>query len=345
MTAAFSGGDYIFEDIRFMETIRAGIAGTGLYLPEQRLTNSYFEGVVDTSDQWITTRTGIKERRRVSDDQACSDIATEAARRALDDAGVTPDQIDLIVVGTVTPDYLLPSTACLVQNNLGAWNSGAFDVTSACNGFITALNTTSSFVKTGQVRNALAIGAETLTRFVNYKDRNSCILFGDGAGACVVSNRFERGEILDSELGADGSGWQYMWQPAGGSRTPASHETVEKSGHRIIVKGREVYKFAVNKMVYLVKKAREMNPDIEFGMVIPHQVNMRIIESAREKLSLEEKDIAINIHKYGNTSAASAAIMLHEAKESGTLDNMYGKLLVLCAFGAGLTWGYSALKW
>lgn len=324
---------------------RAGLRGTGIFVPEDVLTNHDFESMVDTSDEWITQRTGIKERRRCSEEQACSDLATKAARCAIEDAGLKPDDIDMVVCGTVTPDYQLPATACLVQKNLALKNAGAFDINAACNGFITALSVGSKFVQTHEAKNVLVIGSEALTKFVNYKERKSCILFGDGAGAAVVSDTFERGEILSSEVGADGTGWHFMWMPAGGTRTPASHQTVDEDGHYIIVKGREVYKFAVNRMVYLVQKARETNQDVEFGMVIPHQVNMRIIESAREKLSLQEEDIAVNIEKYGNTSAASAAIMLHEAKESGQLDDKIGKLLVLCAFGAGLNWGYVALKW
>jgi 3-oxoacyl-[acyl-carrier-protein] synthase-3 len=191
----------------------------------------------------------------------------------------------------------------------------------------------------------LVIGAETLTRFVNYKDRGSCILFGDGAGAAVISDRFERGEILSTALGADGSGWEFMNIPAGGSKRLPSHDTLDQDEHYIIVRGREVYKFAVNRMVDLVRGARDAHQDIEFGMVIPHQVNLRIIESAREKLGLEEEQIAVNIDRYGNTSAASAIIMLHEVKESGMLDGMKDKLLVLCAFGAGLNWGSVSLKW
>jgi 3-oxoacyl-[acyl-carrier-protein] synthase-3 len=328
-----------------MEFKKAGIAGTGMYVPEGRLTNDDLSEMVDTSDEWITTRTGIKERRIISKDQACSDLAVEAGKRALDDAGLRPDDIDLVIVGTVTGDYQFPATACLVQDRLGVKKAGAFDVSAACNGFITGCSTAAKFIQTGEAKNVLVIGVEALTRFVNYKDRTSCILFGDGAGAMVISSRFERGEILSSELGADGSGWNYMYIPAGGSRQVTTPQTAEKDEHLMIIRGREVYKFAVNRMVYLVKKAVEMNPGVDFGMVIPHQVNIRIIESAREKLSLRKEDIAVNIDKLGNTSAASAPIMFHEAKAGGQLDDMVGKLLVLCAFGAGLNWGYVAVKW
>jgi len=300
---------------------------------------------VDTSDEWITTRTGIKERRRTTEKEATSDLATKAAKMAIKDAGLEPGDIDLIVVGTVSQDFLLPSTACVVQKNLKAVNAGAFDVGAACNGFITALSVASKFVATGEVRRALVIGAETLTKFVNYEDRGSCILFGDGAGAFVISDEFERGEVLSTEIGSDGTGWSYMLLPAGGSRNVTSHKTLDSGEHKIIVRGREVYKFAVNRMVSLVQKAIEVNPDVEFGLVVPHQVNMRIIESARDKLSLKDEDIAVNIQKYGNTSSASIPIMLHEAKVTGMLDDKIGKLLVLCAFGAGLNWGYVGLKW
>lgn len=328
-----------------VKSYRAGIMGTGLFVPRGRLTNADLESMVDTSDGWITTRTGIKERRRVSGEQACSDLATAAGRMAVERARLSPGEIDLIIVGTVTPDHLLPSTACLVQRNLGAAKAGAFDVSAACNGFVTALSTGAKFVQTGECRNVLVIGSEALTRFVNYEDRTSCILFGDGAGAAVIGRDFHRGEILDARVHADGNGWDYMILPAGGSRMPASAETVANSGHMIIVRGREVYKFAVNRMVELVQEARGRHPDIPFGMVIPHQVNLRIIESARERLALEEGQIAVNIQKYGNTSAASIPIMLHEAIVSRMLDGMAGKLIVLCAFGAGLNWGFVTLRW
>jgi 3-oxoacyl-[acyl-carrier-protein] synthase-3 len=328
-----------------MELKKAGIIGTGMCVPDGKLTNKDFETIVDTSDEWITTRTGIKERRKVKDDQACSDLATEAAKQALDNAGLKPADIDLIVLGTVTPDHPLPATACLVQNNLGVTNAGAFDLNAACNGFVSSLSVASKFVQTGEVKNALVIGAETLTKFVNYKDRGSCILFGDGAGAAVISDTYQGKEILSAEIGADGSGSHFMILPAGGSRLPPSKETVSGDDHFIIVKGREVYKFAVNQMVYLVRKAIEENPGIDFGMVIPHQVNMRIIESARDKLGLQMDQIAVNIERYGNTSAASAPIMMHEAIDLGLMKGMDGKLVVLCAFGAGLNWGYVALKW
>lgn len=328
-----------------MEMKKAGIIGTGMYVPDGVLANADFEAMVDTSDEWIISRTGIKERRRASDSQACSDLATEAGRRALEDAGLSPEEIDLVIVGTVTPDHQLPATACLVQNNLGIPHAGAFDIAAACNGFISGLSVASKFVQTGEVRNVLVIGAEVLTKFINYKDRTSCILFGDGAGAAVVSDRCKGKRILSSELGADGSGGEYMILPAGGSRMPASRTTLEEGGHSIIVRGREVYKFAVTRMVELISKAKDQNPDLEFGIIIPHQVNMRIIESAREKLGLREEDLAVNIEKYGNTSAASVPIMLHEAIQSGRMDAMKDKLVILVAFGAGLNWGYVALEW
>jgi len=328
-----------------MELKRVGITGTGMYAPEGIITNHDLEAIIDTSDEWITKRTGIKERRKISDDQACSDLAAEAAKLAMKDAGIKAEDIDLVIVGTVTGDYQIPATACLVQDKIGAINAGAFDVAASCNGFILALITGAKYIATGDAHNVLVIGAEALTRFMNYKDRTSCILFGDGAGAVIISDKFERGEILSSQLGADGSGWRFMNLPAGGSKNVASQNTVDEGGHYIVVHGREVYKFAVNRMVDLVTTARERHKDIDFGLVVPHQVNLRIIESAREKLKLKEDDIAVNIHKYGNTSSASAVIMLHEVKESGRLDSMKDKLIVLCAFGAGLNWGYVALKW
>ncbi|MEW6742444.1 MAG: beta-ketoacyl-ACP synthase III [Planctomycetota bacterium] len=329
-----------------MELLRAaGIRGTGSYLPEKVLDNATLEKMVDTSDEWITTRTGIKERRVVPDHQATSDLAIEAARRAIEAAALGPNDIDLIIVATITSDCLFPAVAVQVQNALGCERAGGFDISSACAGFISALTTGWQFVRSGAHDNVLVIGAETLTRIVNYEDRTSCILFGDGAGAVVLSSEFERGELLGSFLRVDGSGYEIMWVPAGGSRTPLTPQLLEQHRHCMHIRGREVYKFAVNRMVELVMLEKNRNPHIPLGLVIPHQVNMRIIESARERLELSPERVITNIERVGNTSAASIPIAFDEAVRSGRLDRELGKLVVFCAFGAGLSWGSISLRW
>jgi 3-oxoacyl-[acyl-carrier-protein] synthase-3 len=323
----------------------AGIRGTGHYLPERVLTNEDLQALVDTSDEWIISRTGIKERRIVRADEMTSDMALAASRSALDHAGLTAREIDLIIVATVTGDLVLPATACLIQHRLGARKIGAFDVQAACSGFLYGLNAATGFVATGAADNVLVVGVESLSRITDYQDRASCILFGDGAGAAVVSNTFERGEILSGSLGADGERADVIMIPAGGSLRPSSHESVENREHYMRLRGREIYKFAVSKMVELVKEAKRRHSNLELGYVVPHQVNLRIIDSARERLGLAEDQMFVNIERCGNTSAASIGIGLDEASRSGLLDRCQGKLLVMCAFGAGLTWASISLKW
>ena len=327
------------------ELVRVGIAGTGSCLPERVMTNDDFAKVVDTSDEWIVQRTGIRERRFVEEGENTSDLSLEAARRALDAAGLTPEDIDLVVLGTLTADYLMPSAAALVQDRLGAKNAGAFDVASACTGFLTALHTAEAFVATGRAKNVLAIGAETLSRYLNMEDRTSCILFGDGAGAAVVSpwSQCERGEILETNLGADGSGYEFIHIPTGGAKTPHNHPDYEKDKHFISIRGREVYRFAVSKMTEMIQHVtRDIDPD-EVAWVIPHQVNQRIIDAALDRLGWSSERCVVNIDRFGNTSAASVPIALDEAARDGRLKK--GQLVVLVAFGAGLTWGGTLLRW
>lgn len=327
------------------EKIAAGILGTGSYLPEKILTNFDLEKMVDTSDEWITTRTGIKERRIADPSQATSDLATEASKRALEDANLKPEDLDMIIVATVTPDMNFPSTACIVQANLGALNAAAFDISVGCSGFIYGLAIAQQFVETGMYRNVLVIGAETLSKIINWKDRNTCVLFGDGAGAAVVG-RVESGYgILESYLGADGTGGKYLYMPAGGSRMPASHETVEKNLHTIFMEGQEVFKFAVKVMDSATIEVLErcgLTPE-DIDMLIPHQANTRIIEAARKRLKLTNDKVYINLDKYGNTSAASVAIALDEAYRKGLIKK--GDIILTVAFGAGLTWASSVIKW
>lgn len=329
-----------------MNSVRpAGIRGTGSYVPERVLTNEDLQRMVDTSDEWITTRTGIKERRIAAEGETTSDMAAVAARRALESAGMEPSDLGMILVATVTGDHPFPSTSCLLQHKIGAPQIACLDVQAACSGFVYALATGAALIGAGQVDNVLVVGAECLSRITDYEDRSSCILFGDGAGAVVLSSEFERGRFLSSSLHAEGAGGDVIRIEAGGSALPASHETVERRQHYMRLRGREVYKFAVSKMVELVSEARDRHSDLELGFVVPHQVNLRIIESARERLGLPEDRVFVNIDRYGNTSSASIPIGIDEARRSGRLDAVEGQLLVLAAFGAGLTWGAAALEW
>jgi 3-oxoacyl-[acyl-carrier-protein] synthase-3 len=325
--------------------VRVGIAGTGSCAPRRVLTNHDFEKLVDTSDEWIVQRTGIRERRFASEGEATSDFCVEAGRLALADAGLSAADLDLIVVGTLTPDYLLPASSVLVQDRLGATRAGAFDVAAACTGFLTALHTAEAFVASGRARRVLAVGAETLSRFLDMHDRTSCILFGDGAGAAVVApwEDCRQGEVLKTTLGADGSGFEAIHMKGGGSRIPPTLESVERGDHFIRLKGREVYRFAVNKMADLILEMADGLSEQEVGLVVPHQVNQRIIEAAMERVGWPLERVMINIDRYGNTSAATVPVALDEARRAGRLES--GKHVILVAFGAGLTWGASLLRW
>ncbi len=325
--------------------IRVGIAGTGSYVPERVITNAYFEEYLDTSDEWIVQRTGIHERRYAAEDQATSDLAVEAGRRALESAGVRPEDLDLIVLGTLTPDYLLPATACLVQQRLGAVNAAAFDCNAACTGFLAALHTGEAFVAADRARRVLVIGAEKLTSYVDFQDRTSCIIFGDAAGAAVLTPLDDcgQGEILKAVLGADGKGYDFIHMPAGGSRRPASQETVEKREHFIRMRGREVFRFAVTYMGEMVRQMLEGHDLEDVAVIVPHQVNKRIIEAALERLEIAPEKVIVNIQKYGNSSAATVPLALDEALRAGRVEK--GKLVILVAFGAGLTWGGTLIRW
>jgi 3-oxoacyl-[acyl-carrier-protein] synthase-3 len=322
-----------------------GIVGTGSYLPNKKLTNFDLEKMVETSDEWITTRTGISERHIVSDEQATSDLAVPACQKALQAAGMKPEEIDLIIVGTITPDTLLPSCACWVQHGLGARNAAAFDVTAACSGFIYALSIAHSLIATGGYDTALVVGAEVLSSITDFQDRNTCVLFGDGAGAVVLKAQNGSGQILDSFMAADGSGAEMMILPAGGSRIPASHYSISQRLHYMRIRGREVFKFAVLTMARLVRETAERNnlsvQDIR--LIIPHQVNARIISAAMERLNLPLERAYVNINRVGNTSAASIPIALDEAVRKNYISK--GDYIVLVAFGGGLTWASALLRW
>jgi len=321
-----------------------GIIGTGSYAPEKILTNKDLEKIMDTSDEWITSRTGIKERRIAREDEATSDISYEAAKIALEDAKVKPEELDLIIVSSVTPDMAFPATACLVQDRLKAKKAGAFDLEAGCSGFVYALSVGWQFVATGVYDKVLVIGAEVLSKIVNWEDRNTAVLFGDGAGAAVLAPVDEPG-ILSCELGSRGDGGELLKMEAGGSRLPASIDTVKEKKHTIYMAGNEVYKFAVRIMgeasLRVIEKAGLKKEDVDF--LIPHQANIRIIDSARKRLGLPEDRVYVNLDKYGNTSSASVAIALDEAAKNGKIKK--GDNLVLVAFGAGLTWAAVALRW
>jgi 3-oxoacyl-[acyl-carrier-protein] synthase-3 len=323
----------------------AGIIGTGSYLPEKVITNKDLEKLVDTSDEWIITRTGIRERRIAEDNQATSDLGTIAAQRAIKDAGISAQDIDLIIAATVTPDMSFPSTACIIQNNIKAVNAAAFDIEAACSGFIYALTMANQFIATGLYKNVLVVGAECLSRFTNWKDRNTCILFGDGAGAVVVS-RVEQGYgILSQYLGADGSGGDLLDVKAGGSRLPASAETIEDSLHYIHMDGSEVFKFAVRIMVTAAEEAIRLagisKEDLDY--LVPHQANIRIINGAAKRLNMSTEKVWVNLDKYGNMSGASVPVALDEAVRSRKIKK--GDNICLVGFGGGLTWASAILKW
>jgi len=326
------------------ERLRAAVAGMGVAIPPRVLTNADLEKIVETSDEWITQRTGIKERRIVADGQSTATLATEAARNALADAGMTSADIDLIICATITPEMIFPATACFVQQALGAVDVPAFDLSAACSGFIYALSIAAQFIEAGVYRRVLVIGAEALTRFVDYSDRASCVLFGDGAGAAVLqAGRDDRG-LLYSVLHADGGGWDYIHIPAGGARTPSSRATVGAGGHYIKMRGREVYRFAVEKMQWLLGDCLEhcnLRPE-DVDLVVPHQVNVRILRSAAEKFNFPMDKIAVNIDRYGNTAAASIPLAWYEARQAGRVGP--GSTVMLIAFGAGLTWAGAVLK-
>jgi 3-oxoacyl-[acyl-carrier-protein] synthase-3 len=322
-----------------------GILGTGKYVPERILSNKELEAMVETNDEWIVTRTGIKERRLAAADEATSDLALYASQKAIAAAGLTAEDIDLIIVATITPDMFFPSTACLLQDKLGAKKAAAFDLSAACSGFIYGLATGSSMIASGIYKHVLVVGAETLSRITDYTDRNTCILFGDGAGA-VVLGQVEEGRGFQSfKLGADGSGGDLLKVSGGGSRTPATEESVQTKQHYIHMAGNDVFKFAVRIMGSVAEEALEMAgvAKEDISLLVPHQANIRIIQSALNRLNLSEDKAMINLDQYGNMSSASIPVALAEAVEQGRVKE--GDKIVLVGFGGGLTWGASVLVW
>ncbi len=323
---------------------QAGILGLGCYLPPKKVTNSDLEKMVDTSDQWIMTRTGIKERRMASKEQASSDLGFEASKIAIKDAMLKPTDIDLIITATISPDMIFPATACIIQDKLGAKNASAFDINAACSGFVFAVIIAQQFVNSGMYGNVLVVGTEKLTSLVNWQDRSTCVLFGDGAGACIVGKSKDR-RIISNFMGARGSGGNLLMVPAGGSRMPATEETVRDKLHFLKMEGNEVFKIAVRLMAEaannVIKNAGLQCNDIR--LLIPHQANIRILMAVAKKMGLPQEKIFMNIERYGNMSAASTAVALAEASQEKRIEK--GDHVVLVAFGGGLTYGATVIKW
>ena len=325
--------------------IRVGVAGLGRYVPDRRLTNSDLEKIVDTSDEWIVQRTGIRERRIAAAEQVCSSLSLLAARAAVKDAGIDPAEIDLIICCTVTGDQPFPATACRVGADLGATRAGGFDLSAACSGFLYGFQVGAQFVATGAAKTVLVIGAETLSRILDYTDRNTCVLFGDGAGAVVLTSleRAGRGEFLGGSMGMEGGQEDVLSVPGGGSRHPVSKESLEQGLHSMKMGGTKVFRFAVKVFADLVEQSLKPYGYEQLGLVVPHQVNQRIIEAAAERTGLPASYFFTNIERYGNTSAASVPIALSEARDEARLEK--GKIICLVAFGAGLAWGHVLLRW
>lgn len=322
-----------------------GIVGIGSYVPDKIVTNYDLEKIMDTSNDWILERTGI-ERRRVADkDTASSDLGVKAAEAALADAGLSADDIDLIITATLSPDMIFPSTACVIQEKIGAVNATAFDLSAACTGFIYAMTTAKAFIASGDAKKVLVIGTEAISKILNWEDRKTAVLFGDGAGAVVLAETEEGKGIITSVLGSDGTGNQLLYIPAGGTRMPASYETVDKKGHTIVMDGSEVFKFASRKMVEVseeaVKKSGLTLQDID--CFLPHQANLRIIKNAAKRMGIPMEKVYINLHEYGNMSAASIPVALDEAVKNGHIKR--GDIILMVGFGAGLTWGATVLEW
>lgn len=324
---------------------KARITGTGSYLPERVLTNADLEKLVDTSDEWIVARTGIKERRLVADGQFTSDLATEAAKRALEMAGISAEEIDLIVVGTITGDFPWPATACLVQNNLGASGAVAYDISAACSGFVYALDSALRRIEAGVSKKALVIGAEVLSRIIDWEDRNTCVLFGDGAGAVVLEGHEGDSGILSTHLHADGSYWELLYQAGFGSRYPANEAGIKERLPFLKMQGNEVFKVAVRSLHEVAAEALEANglTSEDVDLFIPHQANRRILEATAKRLGLSEEQVYINVDRFGNTSGASIPIALDEANRAGRLKQ--GDYVLFDAFGGGFTWASALVRW
>jgi len=325
--------------------LRAKLIATGSYVPERVLTNFDLEKMVDTSDEWIRERSGIRERRIAGEKEAASDLAYEAAKAAFKRTDVKPKEIDLIIVATVTGDMPLPATACHLQHKLGAKKAAAFDVNAACSGFLYGLSVADSFIRSGMHKRILVAGTEVLSRFTDWEDRTTCVLFGDGAGAVILGATDEDRGIVSTHVRSDGSMWELLNIPGGGSVYPPSKESIKKKQHCIKMKGNETFKVAVRTLENLVQRTLEENnlKPSQLSLLIPHQANLRIIQATAERLNLPQEKVFINIDKYGNTSAASIPIALDEAVRQGRVRD--GDYVLLEAFGGGLTWASALIKW
>ena len=322
----------------------AGIISTGHSYPEGILTNAELEKIVDTSDEWITTRTGIKQRRKAADDEYTSQFAVRAGRQAMERAGIDASEIDLLICATTTPDQILPSTGCLIQAELGANNAAAFDLFAACSGFLYGLTVAESMIRAGQIRHALVIGAEVLTKYVDYTDRSTCVIFGDGAGAAVLSPVDEKKGILGTKIRSDGRFAEQLYSPGGGTKMKTTPETIEQGMHYFKMKGNELFKIAVRSMaeVSLEVKEKAGVSTKDLKMVIPHQANQRITDAVASRLGIDETIVYSNIAYHGNTSSASIPIALDECIQSGKI--VEGDLVLMCAFGGGVTWGATLVQ-
>ena len=323
---------------------KVSIIGTGTYVPEKVLTNRDLEQVVETTDEWIYSRTGMRERHIAADDQATSDLAAEAAKKALADAGIAADEIDLIIVATLSPDMFFPSTACFVQHKIGAKNAFCYDLGAACSGFLYAMDAAKNQIASGAIQTALVIGAEKMSTFIDWNDRSTCILFGDGAGAAVLRAGGAGRGVMESVMGSDGSLADLLWTPGGGSRNPMTHEMLDQGQQYLKMQGREVFKHAVVRMGDTVLAALAKNGVTvdEVKCFIPHQANIRIIDAISRRLGVADR-MYTNVDKYANTSSAALAIALDEAVKDGTI--VKGDLVVLTVFGGGFTWGANVLEW
>tara|TARA_B100000427_G_scaffold325596_1_gene332710 strand:- start:3031 stop:4017 length:987 start_codon:yes stop_codon:yes gene_type:complete len=325
--------------------LKATITATAKYLPQKTLSNQELEKMVDTSNEWILSRTGIENRHIVSDGEATSDMCSQIANQLLEKSGKSAEDIDLILVATSTPDFLVVSTAALVQDKIGAKNAWGYDIVAACTGFVYAMETGAKFIESGSYNNVIVIGADTMSSIIDYTDRNTCVIFGDGGGGVLLEPTQEETGIIDSILHIDGSGHKYLTVPAGGSANPASKETLDNKMHYVYQDGKTVYKFAVKNMANVSKEILDNNKlhGSDVKLFIPHQANRRIIDAAAKRCGLKDEQVLVNINKYGNTTAGTIPIALDEAVETGRLNK--NDLLLLAAFGGGFTWGSMLIRW
>ena len=325
--------------------MKATITATAKYLPQKILSNQELEKMVDTSNEWILSRTGIENRHIVSDGEATSDMCSQIANQLLEKSGKSAEDIDLILVATSTPDFLVVSTAALVQDKIGAKNAWGYDIVAACTGFVYAMETGAKFIESGSYNNVIVIGADTMSSIIDYTDRNTCVIFGDGGGGVLLEPTQEETGIIDSILHIDGSGHKYLTVPAGGSANPASKETLDNKMHYVYQDGKTVYKFAVKNMANVSKEILDNNKlhGSDVKLFIPHQANRRIIDAAAKRCGLKDEQVLVNINKYGNTTAGTIPIALDEAVETGRLNK--NDLLLLAAFGGGFTWGSMLIRW